>query len=66
VRNDKGSGILPLSGDWDGDGVDTVGLYNLVTGAFFLRNANAPGAANVSFTYGPLGATPIVGDWDGR
>ena len=56
---------MPISGDWDGDGRATVGLYVPPTGVFFLRNAHAPGAADLAFTYGPPGATPLSGDWDG-
>ena len=60
-----GGGFVPLAGDWNDDGMDTVGLATPLTGAFFLRNANAPGPADLTFTYGPPGATAIVGDWDG-
>jgi len=54
-------------GDWNEDGVDTVGLYNPNNGVFYLRNSNTTGVADVTFTYGPAGAgwVPIVGDWDG-
>jgi hypothetical protein len=40
-------------------------LYDGASGAFFLRNANAPGPADVLFNYGPAGLTPLAGDWDG-
>ncbi|HQR37153.1 MAG TPA: glycoside hydrolase family 44 protein [Blastocatellia bacterium] len=62
-----GSGLVPLTGDWNGDGVATPGLYAPATGAFFLKNANAPGAADTVFSYGPggLGCTAIAGDWNG-
>ena len=48
-------------------GTDTVGIYVAASGAFFLKNANAGGAADAVFTYGPSSSTltPIVGDWDG-
>jgi hypothetical protein len=59
------AGYVPIAGDWDGDGRDTVGLALPSTGTFFLRNANASGVADLSYSYGPAGATPIVGDWDG-
>jgi uncharacterized protein YegP (UPF0339 family) len=49
-------------------GVDTPGIVRNVNGAWQwnLHNANAPGAAEIVFTYG-VAATdyPIVGDWDG-
>ena len=67
-----GSQWIPLAGDWDGNGTDTVGLYNPVTSVFYLRNtnslqsANDKGFADVTFTYGMPGAgwIPIAGDWN--
>ncbi len=61
-----GSGIKPLSGDWDGNGTSTVGIYDTATGNFFLRNTNTPGAADIVFSFGAGGAgyVPLVGDWD--
>ena len=61
----------PIVGDWDGDGVDTVGLYNPTSGRFYLRNSNTAGPAEVpdggGFHYGPAPSTwlPVAGDWDG-
>lgn len=57
------NGGTPVCGDWDGDGIDTVGM---VSGSltWFLRNSNTSGSADMSFQYGPAG-TPVVGDWDG-
>ncbi len=59
--------LLPLVGDWDGDGNDTIGVYDAVTGAWFLRNSNDAGNADISFFYGVgnNSETPIVGDWNG-
>lgn len=62
-----GMGVLPIRGDWNGDGVDTAGLYFVSTGAFFLRNANSPGPADLVFTFGAGGGgvVPVTGDWNG-
>ena len=59
-------GLVPVAGDWNGDGTTTVGLYSPATGAFFLRNTNSSGPADIVFTFGPGGAgfVPIVGDWN--
>jgi subtilisin-like proprotein convertase family protein len=48
-------------------GTDTIGLYDPAHAAFFLRNSNNGGIADVLFTYGPsgLGFIPLVGDWNG-
>jgi hypothetical protein len=60
-----GGALVPLTGDWDGDGDDTPGLYDPATGAFFLTNANANGGADTVFTFGGGGAlVPVVGDWN--
>jgi serine protease len=57
---------IPLAGDWDGDGVDTSGVYRPSTAQFFLRNSNSTGAPDVTISFGVIGDVPIVGDWDGN
>jgi glycosidase len=60
------SGDLPLAGDWDGDGVETIGFYRPSTGQFFLTNSNTPSAPIAyNFSFGAPGDIPLVGDWDG-
>ena len=56
-------GDLPIVGDWDGDGVDTVGVVR--GNVFLLRNTNTSGSADVAFVYGNPGDAVIIGDWDG-
>jgi hypothetical protein len=48
-------------------GTDTVGIYAISTGAFFLRNTNSSGAADTVFSFGPAtaGLIALSGDWDG-
>jgi uncharacterized repeat protein (TIGR01451 family) len=48
-------------------GIATAGLYDPGHAAFFLRNSNSGGVADISFTYGPTGTgfIPLVGDWNG-
>jgi uncharacterized surface protein with fasciclin (FAS1) repeats len=58
-------GDIPLSGDWDGDGVDGIAMYRPSTGEFFWRNALSTGAADGSRYFGDIGDNPIAGDWDG-
>ena len=61
-------GWTPLSGDWDGNGTDSIALYNMVNSTFYFRNTNDAGSPDVTFTFGPAGGgwLPIVGDWDGN
>jgi transforming growth factor-beta-induced protein len=58
-------GDIPLSGDWDGDGVDGIAMYRPSTGEFFWRNALSTGAADGSRFFGDIGDNPIAGDWNG-
>ncbi|MER6174224.1 endonuclease/exonuclease/phosphatase family protein [Streptosporangium sp. NPDC001681] len=60
-----------ISGDWDGDGVDTYGIVDTSTDpmTWYLTNRydnywidNL--APDTVFTYGARGAQPIVGDWN--
>ncbi len=58
-------GDAPYVGDFDGDGIDTVGLYRESTGFVYFRNANSSGAADSSFFFGDPGDRIVAGDWDG-
>lgn len=57
----------PVAGDWNGDGKDTIGLYESRSGAFHLRNTNSAGADDLGFHFGEAGKDwlPVAGDWDG-
>lgn len=56
-------GDYPLAGDWNGDNVDTVGVYR--NGTFFLRNSNTTGFSDIVIPFGNPGDQPVVGDWNG-
>ncbi len=58
-------GDQPYVGDFDGDGIDTVGLYRQSTGFVYFRNSLTTGNADFSFFYGNPGDRIIAGDWDG-
>ena len=64
------SDALPVVGDWDGNGTVTIGVVRQdpSTGTLLweLRNSNSSGPADIEFHYGPDGALPVVGDWDGN
>ena len=60
-----GPTLLPVSGDWNGDGVDTPGAYDPSSGGWILRNSNSGGSAELSFVYGGCcDLLPVVGDWN--
>jgi RHS repeat-associated protein len=49
-----------------GSGSDTIGTYVASTRFFNLKNTNAAGPADASFSFGLGGSVlPITGDWDG-
>ena len=64
--NYGGPGLIPITGDWDGNGTTTIGSYNPSTSQWFLRNSNSAGSSIGGFTFGSPGDIPVVGDWDGN
>jgi hypothetical protein len=56
---------IPLSGDWDGDRVQTIGVYRPTTSTFYLRNRNTSGPPDQVIPFGLPGDLPVVGDWNG-
>jgi hypothetical protein len=58
-------GDVPVTCDWDGDGMDTVGLYRSSNGFLYLRNSNTQGVAEVQIFYGDPSDQPVCGDWNG-
>jgi hypothetical protein len=62
------AGDIPVVGDWNGDGIETPGIYRPSTSDFHLKNTNSGGDADLTFHYGAAGQGfwPVVGDWDGN
>ena len=58
-------GDVPFLGDWDGDGIETPGLYRQTDGYVYLRNTNTQGIADIKFFFGNPGDVPLAGDFDG-
>ena len=56
-------GDQPLIGDWNGDGLDTIGVKRGNT--YRLRNSNTGGRADIVFSYGRASDVPVVADWNG-
>jgi len=40
-------GVMPVVGDWDGNGVTDLGTWNAATQTFYQRNAASPRSSNV-------------------
>ena len=67
-------GKLPLSfeanarpGDWNGDGIDSVGVFDQNIGQMLLTNkASIKATADITFSFGQNGDIPLAGDWDGK
>src|SRR5918997_941928 len=63
------SAFAVVTGDWDGNGSDTLGAVYQRSGEleWQLRDATAPGRPDHVFRYGGLDAGAVVaGDWDGN
>ena len=56
-------GDKPFVGDFNGDGVDTVGLHRESTGLVYFRNTNTQGNAEFEFYFGDPGDRLVAGDW---
>ena len=63
-NNTWGAGKLRVCGG--GTGGDSIGIHQLSTGVWFLRNTNSSGPADLTFSYGAglSDVTPVVGDWN--
>jgi len=63
------TGDLPIAGDWDGDGIDTFGVFRQNGGGqaqMFLtdeENVTTP-QVNHTIFFGLDGDVPVAGDWD--
>ncbi len=54
---------LPVVGDWNNDGVDTIGIYRNSTGFFFLSDSNTTPNVDYTVLFGNPGDTPFAGHW---
>ena len=58
-------GDKPFTGDFNGDGITTVGLHRESTGFLYFRNTNTQGIAEFQFYFGIPNDRLIAGDWTG-
>jgi hypothetical protein len=61
------TGDIPVSGDWDGEGLQDVGVFRPSTGQWFLDAGNKNDTNNpvAGISFGTTGDVPIVGHWLG-
>ena len=64
------AGDIPLAGDFDGDGCDTVSIYRPNEGRFYIIDrlgfeSDGLGAADVDYLFGNIGDQPFAGDFTG-
>jgi PKD repeat protein len=52
---------LPVTGDWNGDGIGDVGVFRPLTHTFLLKN----GSATTTVIFGQSTDLPVTGDWNG-
>ncbi len=57
------AGDIAFVGDFDGDGIDTLGLYRPSSGTMYLKNSHTEGPADIEFLFGDPGDLPVAGDW---
>jgi len=57
------AGGTTLMCDWNGDGIDTPGVF--VNGTWYTTDATTGGLSQLDFGYGGPGDLPVCGDWNG-
>ena len=58
------AGDIPVVGDWNGDGIDGIGV---VRGSkWMLRQTPSSGSPDLEFDFGDAAGIPVVGDWNGN
>ena len=58
-------GDKPFVGDFNGNGIETVGLHRESTGLVYYRNTHTQGNADNQFIFGDPGDRLVAGDWTG-
>ena len=59
------NGDIPVVGDWDGNGIDGVGVFRTGNANWILSNGFQGTIDITPFIFGSLGSKPIAGDWNG-
>jgi len=54
---------IPVTGDWNGDGIDTIGLYR--AGEWILSDSITTPSRDYDVWWGRATDIPVTGDWNG-
>ena len=57
-------GDVPFTGDFNGDGNDTIGLHRPSSGLVYYRNSHTQGVADGEFLFGNPGDRFVTNDWN--
>jgi hypothetical protein len=58
---------LPVTGDWNGDKVTDVGVFDQASATFTLRIVDSDGLAwTAQVRFGDSNDLPVAADWDGN
>jgi hypothetical protein len=60
---DIGANTIPFVGDWNADGIATVGYLRTTDGLFVLHSTLATAGSDTTFPFGPANARPVAGKW---
>ncbi|MBI4791281.1 MAG: multicopper oxidase domain-containing protein [Deltaproteobacteria bacterium] len=67
-RFGSGTGIVPVTGDWNNDGITEIGVFRTAT-RLWLLDLNGNGiwddGIDLRTSFGSSGDLPVVGNWDG-
>lgn len=58
-------GDIPITGDWNGDGIRTIGVFREGEWRLDLDGDGRFTSADGTFRFGQAGDLPVIGDWNG-
>jgi PKD repeat protein len=56
---------LPVTGDWNGDGMTDIGVFRPSTHIFYLKNGTLLSWTTTAINWGASTDLPVTGDWNG-
>ena len=56
---------LPVTGDWNGDGIDSIGIFRKGTWQLDANGDGKTSSDDPTVNFGQRGDIPVTGDWNG-